>query len=361
MAQLSAETRIENEAIRSMMERLSADHKDYEIETGRDDRWEFDTYYGSLHAILDRHDSVMIRVLADDETNLSYMKMAVAGHVAEYLGTTDGIRWQGDGKDSGTPIFFREITVLSSTRISPHMQRVRFRADNLERFVHGGLHIRILLPPAGREPVWPSMGSDGLVVWPTGADALVVRVYTIRAINAAEGWLDVDFVLHAGDSTPAASFAENARPGDVVGMFGPGGGDVPEARDLLLLGDDTALPAIGRILDRLDPAKRATAYLEVDSPADVVPLAEHEKIEVNWLYRNGREPGTASLLPQVLRNLDPTNLPPDVYVWAGCEFSDFKEIRKIVRKDWGLKKDRQLVVSYWRRGVQGEDGTEHEH
>jgi NADPH-dependent ferric siderophore reductase len=358
MSRLSAETRIENDAILSVMEKLRAEHSDYEIDTGREGQWEFRTHYGSLTTALDDR-SVFIRVHAEDETNLSYMKMIVAGHMSEYLGSTDGIRWRGDGVDAGTPVFFREVTVISSTRLSPHMQRVRFSARDLARFARGGLHIRLLLPPKGRQPVWPQMGADGLVVWPSGANALIARVYTIRAIDVAGGWFDVDFVLHPGSDTPAATFAENARRGDVIGMFGPGGGDVPEAQSLLLLGDDTALPAIGRILDNMAPATQADVFIEVDSPADAIPLAEGDNIRVSWLYRQGRAAGTAGLLSEALRKMDPATLPPNVYVWAGCEFTDFRELRKIVRKEWGLKKDRQLIVAYWRRGIQGEEGAEH--
>lgn len=359
MSRLSAETRIENDAILSVMERLRADHGDYEVETGRRGQWEFHTHYGSLSTALGER-SVVIRVHAEDETCLSYMKMIVASHMAEHLGSTAGIRWRGDGVDAGTPVFFRKLQVLSSTRISRHMRRVRFTGDDLGRFAHGGMHIRLLLPPKGRPPVWPRMGPDGLVVWPSGADALTVRVYTIRAIDVAGGWLDVDFVLHPGGHTPAATFAEKARPGDVVGMFGPGGGGVPEAPNLLLVGDDTALPAIGRILDTIAPATRADVFVEVDAPADAIPLAEGDNIRVNWLYRRGREAGAAGLLPAALRELDPSSLPPDFYVWAGCEFSDFRELRKIVRKEWGFKKDRQMIVAYWRRGVRGEEGVEGE-
>jgi NADPH-dependent ferric siderophore reductase len=357
MDQLSAETRIEHETIRSVMDRLRAEHSDFEIETGIDGQWEFRTHYGSLNAVVgDR--SVRIRVHADDETNLSYMKMGVAGHLAEYLGTAAAIRWQGDGTDAGAPVFFREITVLSSTRLSPHMQRVRFSGSDLGRFAHGGLHVRLLLPPRGRQPVWPSLGADGLLVWPSGEDALVVRVYTVRAIDVAAGWVDIDFVLHPGSDTPAATFAGNAKAGDVIGMIGPGGGGVPEADNLLLLGDDTALAAIGRILDDLAPATRAEVFLEVDGPADAIALARGDNVAVTWLYRHGRDPGTAGLLSQTLRRMDSASLPPDLYVWAGCEFADFKEVRKILRKEWGLKKDRHLVVAYWRRGVSGESDDE---
>ena len=357
MEQLSAQTRIVDGAIRSVMDRLRAEHGETEIDTGIADQWEFRMHYGSLNATLD-DGSVLIRVAAEDETCLSYMKMTVAGHFSEHLGTTNGIRWQGDGSDAGTPVFFREIRVMSATRISPHMQRVRFSGKDLGRFAHGGLHVRLLLPPRGGQPVWPSMGSDGLLVWPSGEDALVVRVYTIRALDAASGWLDVDFVLHPGQDTPAATFAENAQAGDIIGMIGPGGGGAPDAETLLLVGDDTALPAIGRILEELASSTRAEVLIEVDGPQDRMPLAEGGNIAVTWLYRQGVEPGTAALLPAALRARDQAALSDELYVWAACEFADFREIRKIVRKEWGLPRGRHLVTAYWRRGAKSDDEGE---
>ncbi|WP_027056941.1 siderophore-interacting protein [Mesorhizobium erdmanii] len=355
MDQLSAQTRISDEAIRSAIERLRAEHGEFEIETGAADRWELRLYYGSLSATLDG-DAMLVRVAADDETCLSYMKMTVAGHVAQHLGTASGLRWQGDGRDAGTPVFFREITVMSSTRISPRMQRLRFSGHDLGRFAHGGLHMRLLLPPPGRLPVWPMVGADGLLVWPSGEDALTIRVYTIRAIDAASGWLDVDFVLHPGQNTPPAAFARNARAGDVIGMIGPGGGDAPEAESLLLIGDDTALPAIGRILEHLPPSTRAEAIIEVDGPDDRIALPQGDNIDVTWVFRHGRAAGAAGLLPAALRERGHMALADGLFVWAGCEFADFREIRKIVRKEWGLPRDQHLVTAYWRRGAPGENG-----
>lgn len=355
MDQLSAQTRIRDAAIKAAMDRLRAEHDEFEIETGFADRWELRLHYGSLSATLEG-DGMLIRVAAADETCLSYMKMTVAGHVAEHLGTASGLRWHGDGSDAGAPVFFREITVMSSTRISPHMQRLRFAGTDLRRFTHGGLHMRLLLPPRGRRPVWPSIGADGMLVWPSGEDALTVRVYTIRAVDAVSGWLDVDFVLHPGQDTPAATFAQNAGMGDIIGIIGPGGGGAPNARTLLLVGDDTALPAIGRILDHLAPSTRAEALIEVDGPDDRISLPQRDNIDVTWLYRLGREAGTAGLLPASLRERSHMALAEGLYVWAGCEFADFRDIRKIVRKEWGLARDRHLVTAYWRRGAQGENG-----
>lgn len=356
MRKVSAETHIYDDAIRPVLEKLRVEHRDYEIDTGVADLWEFRTHYGRLTAALGS-DSALIKVFAEDETCLSYMKMAVASHLAEHLGSTKGLRWKGDGRDTGRPVFFRELTVTSSTQISPHMRRLRFTGDDLHRFAHGGLHVRLLLPPAGRKPVWPLMGADGLMIWPQGEDALTIRVYTIRAIDAVRDSIDIDFVLHEGSHSPGSDFAQGAEAGAAIGMIGPGGGHVPDAGNLLLLGDDTALPAISRIIERLPPTARAKAIIEVDGPADAM-APKPANAEIIWLYREGRHPGTTGMLAEALRAMPPSALSEDGFVWAGCEFSDFRAIRSILRKEWGLKRDRHLAVAYWRRGVAGEGEEE---
>lgn len=351
---LSAQTTIWATGMGEALERLRADHAEEGGFEGAPGVLSFRTHYGSIEAHYDAQ-SARIAVHAGDETNLSYMKMAVASHILEYVGAHARIEWSGDGRTGGLPPFFREATVQSVEAVSPHLRRVRLKGSNLARFAVNGLHLRILLPPSGRVPVWPTLGANGMVDWPGGEDALTVRIYTIRRIDPDAGWLDIDFVVHPGEhGAPGSEFALNVRPGAVVGLFGPGGGGVPEAPALLLVGDETALPAIARILETIPDGTSVDAILELGGEEDVIALPRRDSVRLRWLLRKGRPAGTAGLLPAALREIDPTTLPEDVYVWAGCEFSDFREIRGIVRKSWKLPKDRHLIVSYWRRGMAGE-------
>jgi len=72
-------------------------------------------------------------------------------------------------------------------------------------------------------------------------------------------------------------------------------------------------------------------------------------------YRDGREAGTAGLLLAALREHGGKAAAESLYVWASCEFADFREIRKIVRKEWASPRDRHFITAYWRRGAQGDD------
>ncbi|WP_294642276.1 siderophore-interacting protein [uncultured Aureimonas sp.] len=261
--------------------------------------------------------------------------------------------WSGDGADTRELAHFREMRVVSAHQVTPHMRRVRLTGRDLARFATGGLHVRLLFPPKGRAPVWPHAGPAALPVWPQGEDELVTRVYTIRRIDPAAGHLDIDVVLH---DPPGAGcrWSREAAPGDPVGLLGPGGGEVGEAERYLLLGDETALPAIARTLEGMPETATGHAIIEVDGPADEQALVHPPGMILRWLHRNGAPAGTTTLLQDAARSTVAAGGPAP-FVWAGCEFGAFKAIRRFCRKDLGLKKNQHLVVAYWRRGRRQDD------
>ncbi|MBB3950798.1 siderophore-interacting protein [Aureimonas jatrophae] len=320
----------------------------------RDDRGEVSFGYGTA-VMAARPDALHVEVAAANPIHLSYLKIGIAEHLLEFHeGEAPAIAWIGDGLAPGTPLpWFRELTVAGVEDLTPHMRRVRLRGEDLAHFAQGGYHVYLLFPPKDRAPVWPVMGETGLPVWPQGDDALTRRVYTIRSIDVARGELAIDIVTHAGEATPGSDFARSARPGDIVGITGPGGGEAPDARRLVLAGDDTALPAIARILEDLPPDAEASVILEVDGPADAIALPSRARTDIRFHYRWGAEPGTLGRLPEALRSLDWDRLGPDVFVWAACEFADFKAIRRYLRQERGLPRDRHMAASYWRRGRAG--------
>src|SRR4029079_16394858 len=129
-----------------------------------------------------------------------------------------------------------------------------------------GPTVSLLVPRVGDPaPRWPRGAKDGRSVGPEGAHGVSLRSYTARRQDPAAGEVEIDFVLH-GDG-PAASWAGAARPGAVLGGAGPAASGAGAARlgsvlgvagasplgerpagHLLLAGDETALPAITRIL-----------------------------------------------------------------------------------------------------------------
>ncbi|MHC1550400.1 DUF2218 domain-containing protein [Phyllobacterium sp. K27] len=296
-------------------------------------------------------ESLLLRAESVDETGLAYMKYAIADHVIEFASKEEPkIIWAGHGT-AGSPLpYFREMRVVSAENISPNMRRVRLSGKDMNRFAYGGMHVRILIPPADIDiPHWPVSGEDGRPVWPDGELKLTSRVYTIRHINPESGEVDIDVVIH--DGTPGTEWALGAACGDVVGMTGPGGGDADDADWYLLAGDETALPAIGRIIERLPPGAKVVARIEVDNPAEHQNFNSQCDLDLQWLHRNGAPAGTTTLLQDAVKTVRLPSNGERIFVWSGCEFTGFKAIRNYVRKDLKLARTQHLVVSYWRRGV----------
>ncbi len=299
---------------------------------------------------IERTQEVLRVVLtAADDTSLAYVRVAAVRQLRAAAAPGElAIRWEGDACGPDLP-YFREMRVEEAFDLTPRMRRIVLSGSDLARFGHGGLHVRLVLPPEGRAPRWPRMGEDGCPVWPDGEDAPALRVYTLREVRPERGEVVIDMLRHDGDETPGAGFAARARPGQVVGLSGPIGSALPCAASQILIGDETALPAIGRMLERLDAQASARVIVEVAGPEEEQPLPSRARVDITWLHR-GRGPSLADSVEA----LDPGAFPQDTFLFAGCEFGDFARVRRLVRDRWAWGRERHHVTAYWRRGVAGE-------
>lgn len=353
----SAETRVVFPHSRELMAKLCSHFEEHGRVTQNENRADIETDFGhaKLHADAD---ALTIEARGSDETYLAFIKLAMAEHLLTFAGDEKPkIVWTGDGAVGSLLPYFREMQVVKSQSITPHMRRVTLKGENLARFTIGGLHVRLLFPQEDAiAPKWPLMGEDGRPVWPEGSDRPLARVYTIRSIDPENDVLDIDMVLHEGSNSPGSNFASNAKPGDIVGMTGPGGGSAGEADWYLLAGDETALPAIGRLLERLPATAKVKALIEIDGKAEQQNLVTKAQLDLRWLHRNGAEPGTTDLLHKAITEVEwPETRAERVFAWVGCEHASFRTIRKYLRNERKLSREEHLVVAYWRRGVEGDD------
>lgn len=218
------------------------------------------------------------------------------------------------------------MRVVSARRTTPNFLRIRLAGPEAGRFGMGGLHFRLLLPPPGRAPVWPEVAATGRTIWPDGADALHRPVYTVAAL--ADDWLEFDIFDHPG--SPTCLWAKGDPVGQTVGVMGPGGGWCPQAPRLWLFGDETALPAIGRMLGLAQAEVRAVLRC---APADLGDLARH--------------PGLShcdDLLAALARHAAPDG--DDSFYWFAAGADEARLARRHLL-DLGLPKTRFLTVAYW--------------
>ncbi len=289
---------------------------------------------------------------ADDDIRLSYVKMAVAEHWVVHFPDPDrAIEWEGISGADHHPAFFQTIEVVSAQMVTPRIKRIRFRGAGFGGYVSGGLHVRLLFAPKDCQPVWPSVGADGRIIWPVGEDTVSARVYTIRSISPDSSEIEIDFVLHdnCGVPAPGSDFAEQADCGQQIGIFAPGGNEIPAGRSLLLLGDETAFPAMARIIEALPADSHARVFAEVENPQSHYDFPNAGNVAITYLYRESHAAEKNGLLTRALQDHIGTMEKVPEFLWAGCEYKDFMAIRKIARDELGMPRNRHLVVAYWRK------------
>jgi NADPH-dependent ferric siderophore reductase len=220
----------------------------------------------------------------------------------------------------------RVLTVLQTVRLSPAMLRLRLGGAELAGFAS------------------PSPGDHVKLIVPDGAGGTVMRDYTPRRHDPASGWLEIDFALH--DAGPATLWALQARPGDRAEIAGPRGSLViggPIAA-WILIGDETALPSIGRRVEELPPGMRATSIVAIPSAWDEQTFATAADHRAMWVHR--KEPTDAEGLIGALRGLD---LPPQTFVWIAAEAGVARQLRDAALAR-GVPSEWLRAAGYWVAG-----------
>ncbi len=239
----------------------------------------------------------------------------------------------------------RLLQVRRSTRITPRMIRVTLGGEELAGFGGEGpdRRIKMFFPVPGQErPAVPRATSGG-PLWPAGEARPAIRTYTVRRFDPGAGELDVDFVLHEGHG-PAAAWARDARPGHWVAVSEPGGRYEPDpAADFhVVIGDETALPAVATVLEALPAGAPALAVLEVADAGEEQDLPG--AAEIHWVHRGDRPAGVP--LAGAVRA---TAFPPGAgQAWLSGESTCVKDLRKHLLDDRGLDRRRVYATGYLR-------------
>lgn len=312
--------------------------------------------------------------------------------------------------------------VVHVWRPCPTYARIAFRGPELDTFGTPGQtfdqRIKVLFPPACGVLPELTYGDNWYTDWLglPEVDRGAMRTYSIRDIRVDGNGTEIviDFVLHTarGSTGPAALWASNAVPGAEVLLVGPrrgrfDGGGIEfapgDASKVLLAGDETAAPAIARILEDAAPDLCGDAFIEMPEADEQLTINAPVGVRVHWLNRSQAAPGEL-LVPRVLRGLGAVPAPPrrddlaarhaaagrqagrtmseelvwetpaysalgeplelapvdevpesgeiaDRYFWIAGESSVVTRLRRHLVRDLGVHRSRVAFMGYWREGV----------
>lgn len=220
----------------------------------------------------------------------------------------------------------RDLAVLRIQDLGPHLRSIVFGGPDSAGFLSASFddHVKVFFPSAEGETV--------------------ARDYTPRHYDAASGELTIEFVLHGHG--PAASWAAQAQPGQRLVIGGPRGSlIIPMDYDWhLLVGDESALPAITRRLAELPAGTPVQAILLATDAADQRALPTAARLQLQWV-------STPEALLAAARTLA---LPAgEGYAWCAGEAATMASLRRILVEDKGHDRHAIRAAAYWKQGASG--------
>lgn len=241
--------------------------------------------------------------------------------------------------------------VLATAWVTPHMVRVTLGGPAFDEFQPKDVtdsYVKLLFakPELSLTPPYDLVALREQL---PPEDVPVTRTYTVRRINPADRTIDVDFVVH-GDEGLAGPWAARAKPGDQIALMGPGGAYDPDttADWHLLVGDESATPAIAATLEALPEDAAGVVFLECGSSEDMIELVTPRGVEVVWVRRDARDDATKFLLANAVSAYPwPAGR---VQVFAHGERESMKALRDVFLKERGLLKEQLSLSGYWAAG-----------
>ena len=327
-------------AMQQMMLHEAAEHGLSVLENGAG-KLRITSEFGSF-GIKALDQGLRIEIGAQTANDLHVIREGVVEHLAHYLPEqAKSLEWSDHIQPERHPPNFQFATVLKVAPVSKNFLRLTLQLEKPELFDSRALHFRFLLPNAGNSnPEWPVLKENGSTRWPDGEMALHRPVYTIRRLDSEKGCADVDVFRHVGGRTYA--WAKDLKTGDRVAMIGPGGGGVPRYERLVICGDETAYPAIARILDALPSAKGEVILLTNTGTRDYdTPIPDG--MSLSWLSASNTTRLTESLEQALARN-------PDSYFWFAAEQKQSEAIRESTVFST-LPKTRRMIATYWMKAT----------
>lgn len=247
---------------------------------------------------------------------------------------------------------FIELEVLENQQLSPHIRRVTLGGDEVSAMTPQGYDqwFRFFMRRDGQDalriPTSPSTWFPQYLAM-REASRPWIRNYTVRDFRLDAGELDIDFVCHE-DPGPGAAWALGAERGERAVLLDEGllYNDNGQPGEVLLVGDEAALPAIAGICESLDADVRGLAMVEVGHRDDIQRFHRPANVDVRWVERGSARAGEAAL--EELRGL---RLADDLgYAYSAGEQLLATGTRRHLVRDRGIDKQRITFTGYWKLG-----------
>ncbi|MFT4042809.1 MAG: siderophore-interacting protein [Gordonia sp. (in: high G+C Gram-positive bacteria)] len=264
----------------------------------------------------------------------------------------DGSEIRNPQQQMSTARLFR-VRVSGRRQLSENMVRISFTGDDLRHFVAAGpdQRVKLILSTDGRSApaLNPGMTPRDILAMPEDQRP-VMRTYTIRSHRPEVGEVDIDFALHGDTTGPASRWAQVCAEGWEVAIFGPVSAYAPPSPSVtqLIAGDETALPAIGAIVEQLPAGTYADVLVEVATAGDKQQLSTAADVHIRWLIRDVKASASGELLAAAVESVAAQRTYE--YAWVACESATAAAIRRHLVERVGLSKSSIYFSGYWRIG-----------
>lgn len=297
-------------------------------------------------SLLASDNSIELKIEADTQDKLYILQQEITEYLTSFdTRLEDKFNWNNKTYEVGSyPPNLHETTVVSCEKVSPSFYRLVVHATDVHRLAVTAIHCRLMLPAIpSAKVVWPTIDEKGKTIWPKGEDKLHNPVYTIRSIDIEQGLIDFDIFIHDGGRT--YEWAKTLKKDTKLAMIGPVGSFIPQADWMLLSGDETAIPAIYRILKDGRRNMSGQVLIEIEDESSIMPLDIPTGMTLKWFYRSSDQ--SSLMLDEILSLRAPADT--DFYYWFAGEKQTSRQLKEHFKENLKLDKSQFYAASYWKK------------
>lgn len=255
---------------------------------------------------------------------------------------------------------YHPLTVKERVQITPRFVRITLHGPAVSKlyFQSPDDDVRVLIPldlDAIPGELLVQFQPEYRVEYPEDAPPYEIKAYTIRRYDLEAQEIDIDIALH--DQGHGVVWAQNAMPGQTVLVAGAWGSFVYEGEmdHIVLIGDETALPAISHWIEHLRAPTAATVIAEVLKEQEHLTFSPPPgvDVQVHWVHRRDARAGNNDLLENAVR--EHVSLIQNCLYWGAGESTTLRGIRRFLVNELGVHRKAIQLGGYWKREDDPED------